>query len=168
MVRLRSPPTEWKLGERCLIFETEGNILPAMERSRFEEGQKSKLLAFVNYEMGKAFVGWKTGRDLQENTERLSAIVFLAQKAGAGFAITVKEGAIYGEHASSFTGEARKHLKQDEYNDLVFTIPDADERRTLHNRVLKIEIDDKYLRLNSIKGMEATFNRTDVLFLKAR
>lgn len=139
-----------------------------MEQSRSVEEQIAKLLAFVNYEMGRSFVGWKTGKNLQENTEKLSGFTELAQKAGMGFAITVKENAAFGEHPSSFTDEAVKHLKQDEDNELVFTIPGTGEQKNSEDQALTIEINDKYLKLNSANGAEATFNRTDVLFFTPR
>lgn len=139
-----------------------------MERSKFEEREKTIYLAVLNFEMAKTLVNWIEGPAFLEDSSRLNAYINLAQKAGKGFAVEISQKAVPAGQASDITDEAKKHFNRGAHGSLIFTLPNADERRTSHERALRIKISDSHLSLNSSKGMEACFRREDVLSLEAR
>ena len=136
-----------------------------MEQQKFEEREKTIYLAVLNFEMAKTLASWIDGPTFLEDSSRLNAYINLAQKAGKGFVVEISRRAIFG----GLTREAIKyHELVGEHGPIIFTLPNADERRTSHKLALRIKIDDKSLSLYSSKRIEATIKREDVLYLEAK
>lgn len=141
-----------------------------MERSKSQERERTIYLATLNNEIEKALTKYKREPEDPDDPEyqelhiRLDALVNLAQKAGRGLTLKVKERDFSIDEMPDLVED---EVKQGERGIITFTFPGIIERRILHRRALRIKIEDNYLYLESSKG-EIRFLLQDVLSIEAR
>jgi len=138
-----------------------------MEQEKFKEREGTIYLAVLNNEIEKNLATWK----LTENprgTSELNTLIHLAHKAGKGFVVEIGQSAISAAEIRGFTDEAKKYISRGESGSIIFTLPNINERRALHRRVLTVGMNDDYLFLVSSEGDEAYFRRQDVISVEAK
>jgi hypothetical protein len=139
-----------------------------MERSKSQERERTIFLAVLNNEIEKSLEVWReTGSHYCDEKIRLNVLIHLAEELGSGFLVKIPLDSKLGDEITTITAYAGKICTK-ATDGLVLTIPSASERRTQHEREMKIKIGDDYLDLESSKGTEARIWRGAVLSIEAR
>ena len=141
-----------------------------MEYEESEEKERAIYLGVLNHEIEKTLVSWKEDQNSLEDSTRLNAFVYFAQKAGRGFVVEISGEATRGGpgHGPNLSPEALKYFDWEGNGLLTFTLPNAEELKASHKRMLKMKFSESHLSLDSSKGPEAYFRREDVLSLEAK
>ncbi|MCX6704334.1 MAG: hypothetical protein NTZ07_02710 [Candidatus Woesebacteria bacterium] len=141
-----------------------------MEHEDSEEKEQAMYLGVLNHEIGKTLASWKEHQNFLEDSTKLNALVYIAQEAGRGFVIEISGNATRGGSGQglNLSPEASKYCKWEANGLLIFTLPDAGERKASHERTLKIKFSESHLSLDSSKDKEAYFRAADVLSVEVK
>jgi hypothetical protein len=141
-----------------------------MEYEDSEKKEQAKHLYIYNREIGKTLASWKEHQNFLEDSTKLNALVYIAQEAGRGFVIEISGNATRGGSGQglNLSPEASEYCKWEADGLLIFTLPNAEERKASHERTLKIKFSESHVSLDSSKGAEAYFRAADVLSVEAK
>jgi hypothetical protein len=144
------------------------------ERSpEYIERENTLFKACLNVQFERLILEWRSQREIVgflrgENTVRFDALIQVAQDAGIGISLQIKDRSVTGGEKPFVSEDAKKLIEHGTRETIILTTPSLEERKKLHSRQFKMRVDAGRLVITSGHGIEASFPRKDIVSLEVR